>query len=114
MKINKTKKATPMRDSKKESIFNMLTSILKAGGYVVRREKLKQGPGWRVVSGVCTRSDQKLIFVESRMTQDDQISFLIGQILSFGVQPSPEALAKLPETIQHQLRGETVDAEAAA
>lgn len=114
MKINKTKKGIPTKDSKKESVFNVLSAILKAGGYVVRREKLKQGPGWRVVSGVCTQSDQKLIFVESRMTQDDQISFLIGQILSFGVQASPETLTKLPETIQHQLKGETVDAEAAA
>lgn len=114
MKSIKAKSTNTARDSKKESIFNMLSAILKAGGYTVRREKLKQGPGWRVVSGVCTRSDEKMVFVESRMTQDDQIAFLVGQILSFGVKASSEALAKLPETIQHQLRVEDARVEVAA
>ena len=65
-----------IRDLEKERKFKQLVALLGVHGYSVRREKLKQGHGWKVVSGACTAHGQKMIFVDQRMTQDDQLIFL--------------------------------------
>ena len=73
------------RDPEKECVLKGLSAALQGAGYAVRREKLKRGPGWRVVSGMCRALDQnaapqRLIFVDRALSQDDQISFLVGRI----------------------------------
>ncbi len=79
--IKKTKRnKAVVRDSKKESLIRDLSTELKAAGFVVRREKLKQGFGWKVMSGECMHTEQNMIFVDSRMPQDEQIAFLKQKI----------------------------------
>ncbi|MBX7145060.1 MAG: hypothetical protein K1X79_11460 [Oligoflexia bacterium] len=78
------------RDPEKERKFKKLSELLSAGGYTVRREKLKQGHGWKVVSGACTALGQRLVFVDQRMSQDDQLAFLRNIAQTAGIQ--------LPET----------------
>lgn len=76
----KSKKNKPVRDPAKEKLFKEISEQLAQRGYTVRREKLKQGYGWKVVSGSCQALGQQLIFVDQRMTQDDQISFLKARL----------------------------------
>lgn len=101
-KLNKRASKRPARtilEPKKESVFNELSSILGAAGYVVRREKLKAGPGWRVVSGMCRKDDNKLIFVDRRMTQDDQILFLASRISALKVHFPKDKVSSIPENV---------------
>ena len=90
-------------DAKKEAVYRKLSAILRSGGYEVRREQLRQGPGWRALSGTCRVNMDKLVIVDSRMTQQDQISFLVSKILDFQLEPEPTALAELPPVVVRQL-----------
>lgn len=73
------------KDSKKERIFRELASILESAGLKVRREELKRGFGWKVVSGTCRLEGDKILFVDRRMSQDDQLTYLTGKIVSLGI-----------------------------
>lgn len=84
----KSKKNKPVRDPAKEKLFKEISEQLAKHGFTVRREKLKQGYGWKVVSGACQALGQRLIFVDQRMTQDDQISFLQARLSSLEVEPT--------------------------
>ena len=64
------------KDPKKESLIKELIASLQEQGVDVRREKLKTGPGWKVTSGSCRLEEKRIVFVDSRLTQDDQIEFL--------------------------------------
>ncbi len=84
MAVKKTSKPLK-KDSKKEQAYQDLVSLAKTNGYIVRREKLKTGPGWRVLSGTCRLDSEKMIFVDSQMAQEDQIEFLSGKIKDLGI-----------------------------
>lgn len=105
MKIirKKKKKSSHKKDPKKESYFRGLSVVLQQHGIEVRRERLKQGFGWRVASGSCVARDQKIVFVDSRMSQDDQVSFLFSEILERGLHLTSEQLELLPEHYREQL-----------
>lgn len=92
----KVKKPT-QKDQTKERIFKELSSILEGAGFVVRREELKRGYGWKVVSGSCRLVEDKIIFIDRRMTQEDQLSFLTGRILALGVTPSEDQRNRLSD-----------------
>ncbi len=83
--------AAPSKDPKKESHFKELVGMLGAAGYVVRREKLRQGPGWKVVSGSCRALSSRLIFVDPRLPQDEQILFLKARISELNINDNPTA-----------------------
>jgi len=82
--------------AKKISVINELSRCLDSAGFRVRREKLKQGHGWRVVSGSCSTPEQRMIFLDSRLSQDDQIAFLSSKLVSFGICPVPKTLEQMP------------------
>lgn len=67
-------------NEEKEGVVRELSSTLERAGYVVRREKLKQGHGWKVVSGTCQTAEQRLVFVDRKASLDDQILFLKGLV----------------------------------
>jgi hypothetical protein len=92
-------------DHQKDSIFKELSAIMTGLGYEVRREELKQGHGWKVMSGSCRFEDQRLIFVDKKLPQDEQIGFLIGKILALNTELPQEKLAALPEKIRHMIQG---------
>lgn len=60
----------------KEESLKQLASKLEQAGFRVRREKLKQGFGWKVVSGTCRAGEQRFVFVDRKSPLDDQILFL--------------------------------------
>ena len=102
--IKKTKrKPTRTKDPKKEAIFKSLSAILLRAGYEVRREELKQGHGWKASSGACRSLEQALIFVDRRLTQDEQISFLIGRILDSNIELTDAEIADLPKPVVSSL-----------
>ncbi|MBX7138481.1 MAG: hypothetical protein K1X83_10915 [Oligoflexia bacterium] len=74
------KKTAVKRDPEKEGIFKELCLKLKQAGLEVRRERLKAGHGWRVVSGVCRSDGNRLVFVDSRLELDEQILFLRSKL----------------------------------
>ena len=90
-------------DPQKDNIFKQLADIMLSQGYAVRREELKQGHGWKVASGSCRLDQQRLIFVDRKRPQDDQIAFLAQRMKSAGIQISDEQLASIPEKIQQML-----------
>ena len=81
------------KDPEKESCFRELVDKLESAGFTVRREKLRQGPGWKVLSGTCRALNQKLIFVDPRMPQDDQILFLRAKVAALESDRAPENAA---------------------
>ena len=74
--VKKSKHALSAKDLEKENKIRELASQLEQAGYKVRREKLKQGPGWKTMSGSCRVQSDKLIFVDRKNPLDDQILFL--------------------------------------
>ena len=81
------KKIVVAKDPKKEAVFKGLAAQLQAAGYFVRREKLKAGPGWKVISGACRAQDKNFIFIDPKLTQEDQILFLQAKIKEHNVPP---------------------------
>lgn len=111
--MKRTKKSAPAKDKEKESIFRALTALMASKGVEVRREKLKQGHGWKVVSGACRHESQRLIFVDRRLSQDDQITFLISRISGLELEFDQEQLEELPEKIRERIVGIQVEETAA-
>jgi hypothetical protein len=70
------KVAAVVEDSKKESQIKLLVAALATKGYTIRREKLKQGHGWKTVSGACRLSGDRILFVDRKMPLDEQLLFL--------------------------------------
>ena len=103
VKLNKKGQTGGSREQKKESVYRQLSKILDSAGVKVRREKLKQGPGWRAHSGACKTENQVLVFVDSRLILDDQVTFLVGELRERGIVVSKEVLSELPENIQRML-----------
>jgi len=64
----------------KSDKYKTLMQTLEEGGFVVRREELKRGHGWKTVSGVCKTKESKFVFVDSRLSPDEQIAFLQGRL----------------------------------
>jgi hypothetical protein len=86
MKKASSKKHTPTKDPKKESVYKSLVGLLEENGYQVRREKLKRGLGWKVYSGACRAVTIRIIFVDQRLGQDEQINFLQERIQVLGLE----------------------------
>ena len=87
------------RDPQKERRFQELSRLLAEHGYTVRREELKSGRGWRVLSGTCRALEQRLIFVERRLSQDEQIQLLLERTKQIGVgeeSPATRTMDALP------------------
>lgn len=89
--------------AKKEAVFKELVSVLEREGYKVRREKLRQGPGWRALSGVCRADSERFVFVDRRLPEDEQIAFLLSKIAGLSIRLEPEAVPSLPDEVRNKL-----------
>ncbi len=77
IKKGKRKKSSrPTWTEAQTARYKELVNQLEQLGYLVRREELKRGHCWRVLSGACRSLSQKFIFVDSRLSPEDQVSFL--------------------------------------
>ena len=63
-----------------EGLYKECVALLETAGYHVRREELKRGHCWKVVSGSCRSLAHRYVFVDSRLSANEQISFLSAQL----------------------------------
>jgi hypothetical protein len=95
MKQIKKKKNLVKKDFAKERSFKALVATFALAGVEVRREKLKRGLGWRVQSGACRlevgTEEKRIIFVDQRLSQDDQLNFLREKARGMGLNLADEA-----------------------
>lgn len=75
-RAKKRKTARPAWSQEQEHRYKALVAQLEAKGFLVRREELKRGHCWKVVSGSCRSLSQNLVFVDSRLAPNDQVAFL--------------------------------------
>ncbi len=80
-KAKRKKSSRPSWSKDQEQRYRDLLAQLENHGYVVRREELKRGHCWKVVSGVCRSLSQRFVFVDSRLSPQDQLSFLEGKLV---------------------------------
>ncbi len=99
----KTNNALKKRDPEKERTFSALATILASRDYIVRREKLKQGLGWKVISGECQHNDKRLVFVDNKLSQDEQIEFLLSVIVENINNIDNKEIENLPEVVFRRL-----------
>lgn len=94
-------KALPL-DPRKESVIRELSRLVEMHGVIVRREKLKQGPGWKVSSGTCRAGEKNFIFVDRRMPQEEQLSFLLykARIMGLDTAAIERSLHAAPTTVE--------------
>lgn len=81
--IKKSKKKRAVRvqwSSEQERRYKALVEQLEAEGVKVRREELKRGHCWKAQSGSCRSLGDRYVFVDSRLSADDQVAFLSAQI----------------------------------
>lgn len=100
----KNKSTKPVNFStKKDGLIKDLIRLCKQRGVDIRRERLKQGFGWRATSGVCMHQDKPVVFIDSRLGQDDQLEFLLSKIRDLNIPFKDEDLANIPLKIQTQM-----------
>lgn len=100
---NKKKRILHVMDPKKECLIKELCNVMNSYGYIVRREHLKQGLGWKVLSGSCRRESEKMIFVDRKLPQAEQLTFLLNRIVSAEERPNEELLKTLSDETRNLL-----------
>ncbi len=75
-RAKKRKTTRPTWSKEQDQRFKELTAQLESKGFQVRREELKRGHCWKVISGSCRSLSQHLVFVDSRLAPNEQLSFL--------------------------------------
>ena len=77
----KRKRASrPSWSKAQEDTYKECVSVLETAGYLVRREELKRGHCWKVVSGSCRSQSHRYVFVDSRLSANEQIAFLSAKV----------------------------------
>lgn len=92
----------------KEEAVRELSAFLSSHGVVVRREELKRGPGWRVMSGGCRVEGKPVLFVDRRVSLDEQLDVVIEKVKALAVIVPHDILERLPAAIRRHF--ETVGA----
>jgi len=72
-----------------ESLYKECVACLEHAGFTVRREELKRGHCWKVVSGSCRSHTHRYVFVDSRLTPNEQIAFLSAKVQELGLALKP-------------------------
>ena len=91
--MKKRQRRTSPVDAEKEALFKGLSEVFTSSGIKVRREELKRGIGWKVLSGSCRLNEDKLIIIDKRSSIDEQLSFLVNQLESRGMVPNMNSLS---------------------
>lgn len=85
----KRKRATRTVWSKsQEELYKECVVLLEQAGFLVRREELKRGHCWRAMSGSCRSLTHRYVFVDSRLTANEQIAFLSAKLSELNLKPT--------------------------
>jgi hypothetical protein len=92
--LSKTSAAVAQREAELAAKIKELSALLSSKGISVRREKLKQGNGWRAMSGSCRLETEQIVFVDPRLSLQDQVEFLLArvQVLAGGEASTKQAI----------------------
>jgi hypothetical protein len=88
-KLKRKKSSRPAWTESQTARYKELAGKLEGLGFVVRREELKRGHCWKVLSGVCRSLTQKFIFVDSRLNPDEQVAFLSAKLTDIEIADAP-------------------------
>ncbi len=102
------------KDQEIENQLKTLSGVFENRGISIRREKLSRGSAFRVKSGNCLLSGDKVIFIDRRMPIDQQLSVMFDYIVELKIQPTEEELENLPTKIKDVLELQIADREAIA
>jgi hypothetical protein len=75
-RAKRKKSSRPAWSKEQELRYKELLLQLENRGFIVRREELKRGHCWKVLSGSCRSFSHHYVFVDSRLAPQDQLSFL--------------------------------------
>ncbi len=87
-----------------EDLLKIIVKMFRRYGFIVRRENLSRGRSFRVRSGNCEFGNEKLVFVDRRLSPNEQISFLIDFLSSAKIQLQPDDFALIPPRLRSVLR----------
>ncbi|MFN8391648.1 MAG: hypothetical protein U0136_15270 [Bdellovibrionota bacterium] len=92
------------RDLESERQVRSLEHVFRARGISVRREKLCAGPAFKVKSGECLLSGSKLIFVDRRLSAEQQLTVLMEHLIDAPFDVADEELSALSATNRELVR----------
>ena len=90
--------------------IRLLAKALKSKGLEIRREKLARGDAFRVKSGSCKFSGQDIIFIDSRLPYNNQLSVLIDYIVDSEIDLDSGDMKELSSSTQSLLRSRNLSA----
>lgn len=82
-----------------DSNIRRLQKIVQKSGIEVRRENLTRGSSYKVKSGVCQFSGKPLLFLDKRLSNDQQASVLVDYLLDNQLAVNNEDMEELPANI---------------
>ena len=81
-----------------DSVIRKLCKLVAQKGLRVRRENLARGAGFKVQSGDCIFSGERLVFLDKRLQPAQQMSILVDYIRENGLQFANEEIDFLPKS----------------
>ncbi len=87
------------KEVEEERQLKQLASILEKHGVTVRRENLSRGSSFRVKSGGCYFSGEKILFLDKRLPLSQQKAVLIDHAVELELKLEATELEQLPTQI---------------
>jgi hypothetical protein len=89
-RAKKRRSKKPSWTKEQEQRYKEVSATLEGQGFTVRREELKRGHCWKVISGTCRSQSEHFIFVDSRLAPPEQIAFLQSKLLDVSAEARVE------------------------
>lgn len=96
-------KKKTQKEREEDQQIKQLASLFEKRGIKVRREKLSRGQSFRVKSGDCVYTEEKVLFLDKRLPSDQQINVLIDYIQDFSIKLEDSELESFPKPIQSMI-----------
>lgn len=81
-----SKVSAKARDLELERQLRQLVKLFQSQGFAVRREKLASGPSYKVKSGDCLLGGNRLIFVDRRLSVEQQLGVVLEYLFNAAAQ----------------------------
>ena len=102
--MSKVGNSKSKQDVELEGTIKVLERSFETRGIRVRREKLWAGPAFKVKSGNCVFSGENFIFVDRRLSADQQLGVLIDYVSEAAFTLSSDELKKIPARTRETIR----------
>ena len=88
-----------------ETTVKQIVKFLRKYGFDVRREKLSRGDSFRVKSGRCSFKDKNLLFIDTRLPAEQQLSILADYLATSGIKLAEDELVGFPVAMRAAVQG---------